>query len=179
MLFRSVLGITHSVFFLGIGKDPLNGFLSPPVQFLVLRRIAGVVRQFLIVLPDVPLYRFEIVFGMSTQMAGRLVDADAGIASVFPVSVSVGGAVGQHLVLWANHTVIVLVIHIFPPLVAALHGLGPLVGCGEYSPIIKYLFADMRRLVGRVRNNGLYFWKCWSNGHRLHQTPRCHGHSRE
>ena len=31
----SVLRITHDMFFLGIGKDPLNSFLTPLVQFLI------------------------------------------------------------------------------------------------------------------------------------------------
>ena len=39
----SILCITHGVFFLGIGKNPFNGFFSPLVEFLVLWGIAGVV----------------------------------------------------------------------------------------------------------------------------------------
>ena len=62
-------GITHGVFFLGISKDPFNGFLPPFVQFPVLRRIADVVRQLLTAFPDMPLYGLYAVFGMGAQMA--------------------------------------------------------------------------------------------------------------
>ena len=65
----SVLRITHGVFFLGISKDPFNGFLPPFVQFPVLRRIADVVRQLLTAFPDMPLYGLYAVFGMGAQMA--------------------------------------------------------------------------------------------------------------
>lgn len=72
-------------------------------------------------------------------MTGGTVDTDVGIAPVLPVSIPVGSAVGQCLVLGAEYTVIVFVIHIFPPLVAALHGLRPLVGGGQHTSIFKYL----------------------------------------
>ena len=48
----TVKGITHSVFFLGVSKDPLNGLFTPHVQFLVLGRVSGIIGQFFIVLPD-------------------------------------------------------------------------------------------------------------------------------
>ena len=107
-----------------------------------------------------PLYRFDTVLGMGTQMAGGTVDTDAGVTFVLPVSLPVGGAVGQYLVLRAEHAVIVLVIHILPPLVAAFHGLGPFVGGGQYSAVAKYFLTDMRGLVGGIGHNGLYFRKC-------------------
>ena len=54
----SVLCITHRVFFLGVREDPFNGFFSALIELCVRRRISGIVRQFLIVLPDMPLHRF-------------------------------------------------------------------------------------------------------------------------
>ena len=62
----SVLRITHRVFFLGVREDPFNGLFAPLVKLPVLRRISGIVRQFLIVLPDMPLHRFDTVPGMRT-----------------------------------------------------------------------------------------------------------------
>ena len=41
----------------------------------------------------------------------RTVYTDARITSVLPVSIPVGGTVGQHLVFRTEHTVVVLVIH--------------------------------------------------------------------
>ena len=92
-------------------------------------------------------------------MAGGTAGTDLGVAPVLPVSVPVGGAVGQHLELRTNHTVIVLVIHILPPLVATLHGLGPLIGGGEHPFVSKYFFADVRGLIRGIGNNRLYFRK--------------------
>ena len=102
----SVLSIAHGVFFLGVGKDSFNGLLAPLVQFLVLWGVAGVVGQFFIILPDMPLYCFDTVFGMGAQMAGGAVGTDLRVASVLPVSVPVGGPVCQHLVFRAEHAVI-------------------------------------------------------------------------
>ena len=50
--------------FLGADKDPLNGLLL--VKPLVFWRTAGVARQALIALPDMPLYCFDTVLEMST-----------------------------------------------------------------------------------------------------------------
>ena len=50
----TVLGITHGVFFLGVGKDPFNRFLSFCVKITILRGVSGVVGKFLAVFPDVP-----------------------------------------------------------------------------------------------------------------------------
>ena len=52
----SVLCITHSVFFFGVRKDAFNGLFTLLVKILALRCIAGVVRQVLVILPDMPLY---------------------------------------------------------------------------------------------------------------------------
>ena len=48
--------ITHSVFFFGVRKDAFNGLFTLLVKILALRCIAGVVRQVLVILPDMPLY---------------------------------------------------------------------------------------------------------------------------
>ena len=56
--------------------------------------IAGVVGQFLIILPDMPLYRFHTSLGVSTKMARPTVCTYLWIALVFPVSIPVSRAVG-------------------------------------------------------------------------------------
>ena len=94
----SVLRITHRVFFLGIREDPFNGFLSALVELRVRRRISGIVRQFLIVLPDMPLHRFDTVLGMRTPFSGRTGGADIRITLVFPISITVRRAIFQGLV---------------------------------------------------------------------------------
>ena len=101
----SVLRITHRVFFLGVREDPFNGFLSALVELRVRRRISGIVRQFLIVLPDMPLHRFDTVPGMRTPFSGRTGRADIWIALVFPISIPVRGAVFQGLVFGTYHAV--------------------------------------------------------------------------
>lgn len=52
-----------------------------------------------------PLHRFDTVFGMGTQMAGGTVDTDGRITLVLSVSIPVGGAVDQRLILRTEHTV--------------------------------------------------------------------------
>ena len=59
----SIKGIAHTVFFLGIGKDALNGFLAFCVKLLIFWGISGIVGQFLIILPDVAQDGFHAVFG--------------------------------------------------------------------------------------------------------------------
>lgn len=70
-------------------------------------------------------------------MTGGSVGTDTGIAPVLPVSIPVGGAVGQYLGLRTNHTVVMLVIYILPPLVAALYGLRPLVLSLHKQPAVR------------------------------------------
>ena len=101
----SVLRITHRVFFLGVREDPFNGLFAPLVKLPVYRRISGIVRQFLIVLPDMPLHRFDTVPGMRTPFSGRAGRADIRIALVFPISIPVRGAVFQGLVFGTYHAV--------------------------------------------------------------------------
>ena len=93
-------------------------------------------------------------------MAGETAGTELGGAFIFPVSVPVGGAVNQGLEFQAEHTVMILVMYILPPLVAALPGLGPFVSAGQHTSILKYLFTDMQGLAGRVGSNGLRFTVC-------------------
>lgn len=50
----SVLCITHSVLFFGVRKDAFNSLFPLLVKIPVLRCIAGVVRQVLVILPHMP-----------------------------------------------------------------------------------------------------------------------------
>lgn len=59
----------------------------------------------------------------------------------------------EDLIFRANHAVMEFIINILPPLMAALHRLRTLVGCGEHSAVIKYLLADRERLVSGICNN--------------------------
>ena len=112
-------------------------------------------------------------------MAGGATGADLGAASVFPVSVPVGGAVRQGLEFRAEYTAIILVIYILPPFMAALPGLRPFVSGGQHTSIFKHLFADVRGFVGSVGNNGLRFREscCYTvidliKGHAVMYIPR-------
>ena len=126
----SVLCITHGVFFFGIRKDTLNGFLPSLVKLLVFWRVAGVVRQVLVILPDMSLYGLYAILGMCAKRSGGTICADFGITFVFPVAVSVYSGVVKNPVFRANDTVVKRIIDILPPLMAALHRLRALVGCG-------------------------------------------------
>ena len=150
----SVLRITHGVFFFRIRKVLFNRFFAFLVKILVLRRISGIICQFLIFFPDMTLYRLYAILGMGTELSGRAIGADLWVALVFPVSIPVGGAVFQSLVFGANDAVVKLIIDIFPPLVSTLPCLRTLIGCGENSAIAKYFLANMRSLVSGICNNG-------------------------
>ena len=114
----SVLCITHRVFFFCICKDSFNRFFAALIKRLVLGYISGVVRQILIVLPDMPLHHLYAVFGAGTKFSGWTFCADNWITLVFPVSIPVRGAVFQYLVFGANDAIVEFIIDVFPPLVS-------------------------------------------------------------
>ena len=102
-----------------------------------------------------PLYGFDTVFGMGAQVAGMTVDTDAGITSVLPVAVPVGGVVEQYRLPQTEHTVMVFIVHILLSFEAALHGLRLLVGSRQHTSVFQYLFADVWGLAGRRGNDCL------------------------
>ena len=58
----SIVGITHTMLFFAVGKNPLNSFFSLCVKILIFRGVPGIVGQFLIVLPDMAQDSFYAVF---------------------------------------------------------------------------------------------------------------------
>lgn len=114
--------------FLGIRKDPFNGFLAHLVVSLVSLRIAELLRHIHIRLPDVLRYCLNEVLIPGTQRPGGTVRTDLWITFILPVAVTVGCGVFQYLEFRADDTVIVFIIHILPPFMSALHGLRPCVG---------------------------------------------------
>ena len=114
----SVVCITHRVFFFRICKVSFNRFFAFLVKVLVLRRISGIICQFLIFFPDMALYRLYAILGMGTELSGRAIGTDLWVTLVFPVSIPVGGAVFQYLVFGTDDAVIEFVVDIFPPLVS-------------------------------------------------------------
>ena len=85
----SVLHITHRVVSFGVRKDPFYRLFTFLIKRLVLRCISGIVCQFFVGLPDMPLHCLDTVFGMSASLSGRAAGAYFWVASVFPVSVTV------------------------------------------------------------------------------------------
>ena len=102
----SVLCITHSVFFFCVRKDAFNRLFPLVVKVPVLRCIADVVRQILVILPDLPLYGLYAALGMRAAFSGGTIRANPGITLVFPVAVPVCGGILEDLVFRANHAVI-------------------------------------------------------------------------
>ena len=124
-----VSGITHTMFLFCIRKDTLYCFFPCLIHPLVDRSISGIVCHFLVFLPDMPGNCLNTILTLCAKMPGRTVTTDLWITFIFPISVTVGGAVVQHLVLRAEDAVEILIIYILPPLMSALC-LGTLVGCG-------------------------------------------------
>ena len=145
------------MFFFRISKHTLYRLFPQLVHAGIERCIPGILRQLLVVLPDMPRHGLDTAFRLCALLSAGTVGTDLWIAFVFPVAISVGCTVVQYLVFWADDTVIVFIVYVFPPFVAALHGLGSFVGCGQNPPILKYLFANMGRLVGAVGYHCRYF----------------------
>ena len=120
--------VSHAMLFLGIRKDPFNGFLAHLVVSPVPLRIAELLCHIHIRLPDVLRYCLNEVLIPGTQRPGGTVRTDLWITFILPVAVMVGCGVFQYLVFRADDTVIVFIIHILPPFMSALHGLRPCVG---------------------------------------------------
>ena len=154
-----VSGIAQTVFLFGICKNTLYRFFSCFVHPLVDRCVPGIVSQFLILLPDVSCNRLNAVFILGAKVSGRTVATDLWITFILSVSVPVGSAVVQCLVLRTDNAVEMLVVNILPPFMSALHGLRPLVGCGQNSVIPEHLLTDMRGLIGTVRYESMDLWK--------------------
>ena len=66
---------------------------------------------------------FDTVLTMGTQMSGGTIRTDFRIALVFPVAVTVGGAVIQNLVFRTDNAIVIFIIYVLPPFVTTLHGL--------------------------------------------------------
>lgn len=68
--------------------------------------VPGVINQFFIILPDMAQDGFHVILGTSAQLLCGALGTDFWVAATFPVSVPVGGTIGQGLVFWADRTVI-------------------------------------------------------------------------
>ena len=126
-----VSGISHAMFLFGICKNTLNGFFPCFVHSLVDRSVPNIVSHFFVFFPDVSGNRFNAVFVFCIKMFGGTVGTYFGIILMLPAAIPVGGGtVVQYLILWTDDAVKMFVIHISIPGIAALHGLGTLIGCG-------------------------------------------------
>ena len=67
----SIKRIAHPMFFLGIGKDPLNGFLAFGIKLFVFRGVSGVIGQFFVVFPNMAQDSFNAVFRVGAKLPGR------------------------------------------------------------------------------------------------------------
>ena len=129
----SVLCITHSVFFFGVvRKDAFNRLFPLLVKILVLRCITGIVCQLFVILPDMPLYGFYAILGMSAKLSGGTICANLGIAFVFPVAVPVCCRIFEDPVFRADHPDhrIRHAEHMLPPLSGHPSSSAALVRCG-------------------------------------------------
>ena len=96
-------------------------------------------------------------FGAGEQVPGGTAHTVFWVAFILAVTVLIGGAVFQRLILRADDAVVILIIHIFVLFMPSFHGLRPFIRSGKNSVIAKYFLADMRRFAGGVRHDGLNF----------------------
>lgn len=142
----SVWRITHSVFFLGIGKYTFNGLRAQSIGFFADRRMADILRPFDVLLPDMPGDGLYALLTLGALFSHRTVPADIALAFVFPVAFTVGGRIIQGFVLGTDHAVIVLVVYVFVPRKIAFLRHWAFVGQRRQAPAVYDLFADPRRL---------------------------------
>ena len=93
-------------------KDPLDGLLPPGVDFLVPAGMADVLHHLHMSFPYVPGDRLDMVLAVGASPTARTVGAALPTALILPISLPVCCAVCQDLSLWADITVVVLIIYI-------------------------------------------------------------------
>lgn len=105
-----MVGITHGVFFLRIGKDTLNSLLAHGVNVFRQLGFAQLFRQIYGLLPDVTIYHFPPIGIGPARFSARAVPANLRGAAVLPFSLFVGDGMPEDLPLWADQPVVFFVI---------------------------------------------------------------------
>ena len=105
--------ISHSVLLLGIGENPFNGFLPGLVHPLADRRTPGILCHLHIVAPDVPGHDLREILALGAKVSCRTITTDLWITFILPVTITVRGAVLQHMVLRAKNTVIMVLCTVY------------------------------------------------------------------
>ena len=87
----SIWGLSHRVFFFGVGEDTFNGLGAQCVGLFAQRRMADILCLFNVILPDMPGYGFHTLLILGTLFSYRTILADIAFAFVLSVSFSVCG----------------------------------------------------------------------------------------
>ncbi len=81
----SILGITHGVFFLGVGKDPFNGLFAHGIQAFADIRFTYLLHNIHGILPNVAVYHLLTIGTGSALLSARTVPANLRGAAVGPL----------------------------------------------------------------------------------------------
>ena len=100
--------ITKPMLLLGIGEDPLNGFLTHGINFAAVSqtKLFGQIEE---VLPNMCGQRSLAVLFGSAGLPVRTIPADIRLAAVRPLSGLAGGRMPQQLALRTKETVLLFV----------------------------------------------------------------------
>ena len=110
----TVMCITHTMFFLGVSKDPFNGFFAQGIYLLAALGFAQLLGQIKVLLPDMGGQQALPLFIGAAGLPARAALAYFGGAAISPPSVLAGGGMSQFLAPWADKTVMFRIISKIP-----------------------------------------------------------------
>ena len=145
------------MFFFCVRKDALNRLRTQSVGYLAYRRMPDILCSFQILLPDMTGYRFRVLSVLRTILQLRAISANITFALVFLISFTVGSGITENLILRAQDTIVIFIIHVCIPGQVSFLCHWPLVEERWDSSTVEDLFADPWRFIACIRCNYLNF----------------------
>lgn len=153
----SIWSITHCVFLFCVRKDALNRLRTQSIGCLTCRRMPYIFCSFQILLPDVAGYGLRVLPILRTFLQFWAISANIAFTLVFFISFTVGRGITENLILRAQDTIVIFIVHVRIPGQVPFLCHWPFVGKRWDFSTIEDLFANPRRFVPCIRCNKLYF----------------------
>lgn|SRR5690554_4614641 len=105
-----MMRVPHPMFLFGVGKDTFNGFAAHSIGCLAFGGVAEIFRLLDVIRPKMP--QIYLLAAPALCASGQVWtgSADFGITLELSVPFPRGGYIWQHLIAWAEHTVVVLIV---------------------------------------------------------------------
>ena len=177
----SIWSITHCVFLFCVRKDALNRLRTQSIGCLTCRRMPYVFCSFQILLPDVAGYGLRVLPILRTFLQFWAISANIAFTLVFFISFTVGRGITENLILRAQDTIVIFIVHVRIPGQIPFLCHWPFVGKRWDFSTIEDLFANPRRFVCGIGHNGLHLWEIFRyfvvnfiKGHAVMDIAGCH-----